>query len=424
MNQLSWLQVALKSIWNRRLTSALTIISIALSIILLLTVNQVRRGGEEGFTQAISQVDLIVGARSGPLNLLLYTVFNMGSPSNNISWKTYEYFSQHPSVEWTIPYSLGDGHRGFRVVGTDARFFNHYRFRGGQQLQFSSGEYKDELWSVVLGATVARQLSYSLNHKVVLAHGATRGDGVIKHDDKPFHVTGILEPTGTVLDHSLYISLESMEGLHVDWQSGAVPTAATAIPAEQIKKEDLKVEQLTSFFLRTKSRIETLRLQREINTYEEEALSAIIPGVVLSELWRGLDYVDKSLKAISWIVVIVGFVGMMIALLAGLNERRREMAVFRALGAGPRVIFGLLFFESTLLTLMGVLLGLFIQGLVFLMVSQLLSLHFGIYLSAAWITWSEVLIVVFTGLIGSFMGLIPALRAYRHTLKDGLSVSI
>lgn len=417
-----WLGIAWKSLKNRRLTSGLTVFSIALSIMLLLTVNQVRRGSEEGFTQAVSGVDLIVGARSGPLNLLLYTVFNMGSPANNISMKSYEHFRAHPAVEWTIPYSLGDGHRGFRVVATNGDFFERYRFRGDGRIELSAGAYEDGLWSVVLGADVARTLGYKLGDKIVLAHGATRGDGVVKHDDKPFTVAGLMKPTGTVLDQSLYINLAGMEALHIDWQSGAVPTAATAVPAEKIRAEDLKVEQITAFFLRTKSRIETLRLQREINDFGDEALSAIIPGAVLSELWRGLDYVDRALKAISWIVVVVGFIGMMISLLAGLNERRREIAVFRALGAGPRVIFGLLFLESFWLTSLGILVGLMLQWAVFLGVGALLTTRFGVYVSTSWITSAELQLVIFTWLLGSLVGLYPALRAYRATLKDGLSV--
>ena len=419
-----FLTLAFKSLRNRRLTFALTVLSIALSTALLLSVSRIKRAAEEGFTQSISQTDLIVGARSGPINLLLYSVFNIGSATNNISWETYQHFKNHEVVDWVIPYSLGDGHRGFRVVGTDNSFFEHYHFRGNQGVELRQGHNLQGLWDVVLGAEVAKTLSYKLGDRVVVAHGVTNGEGVLKHDDKPFTVTGIMQATGTALDRSLYITLEGLEGLHLDWQNGAMPKESERISPEQIHKENIKVKTITAFFLRTKSRIDTLRLQREINTYAEEPLLAIIPGVTLSELWRGLGYVEQAFKVISWLVVAVGLVSMLVALLTGLNERRREMSILRALGASSNRIVALLMFESGLLTLVGVIVGFFIQFLVFILLQNWLEREFGLVLQGSSLSFLELFYLLVTFIAGLFIGLLPAMQARSMALKDGLSVRI
>ncbi|RYZ85082.1 MAG: FtsX-like permease family protein, partial [Proteobacteria bacterium] len=374
-----FLNLALKSLWNRRLASVLTVISIALSVVLLLSVERAKRAAQDGFTQTISQTDLIVGARSGPVQLILYTVFNMGNATHNISWATFQDLKKHPAIEWTIPYSLGDGHRGFRVVGTNEDFFAHYRFRGDGHVEFAEGKIFDGLWDVVIGSDVAKKLNYKLGDSVTVAHGVTRGQGIQKHDDKPFSVVGIMKPTGTALDQSLYLSLESLEALHIDWQDGAAPTAATMIPKDKIIKANIHVGTITAFFLRTKSRIETLRLQREINDYKEEPLLAIIPGATLSELWHSLSYVENILKVISWMVVAVGLMAMLIALMTSLNERRREMAILRAVGASTGKILALVVFESTVLTLTGIVIGTAFAVFGTMLISPLLESEFGFY---------------------------------------------
>lgn len=419
-----FLKLAIKSLKNRIFATTLTVISIALSVCLLLSVERAKRAAEEGFTQTISKTDLIVGARSGPLQLIMYTVFNMGNATHNISYETYEELKKHPSIAWTIPYSLGDGHRGFRVVGTNQDFFAHYHFRGQEKVEFSAGKPFQELWDVVVGSEVARKLGYKLGDPIVVTHGVTKGEGIQQHSDKPFVITGILKPTGTSLDRSVYLSLEGMEALHIDWQDGAAPTADKAIPRAELSKEKMKVHTLTAFFVGAKSRIETLKLQREINNYKQEPLLAIIPGATLSELWNGLSYVEGVLKIISWMVVAVGLMAMLIALTTTLNERRREMAILRAVGATGNHLVGLLVFESALLTFLGIVLGVVISILLTVALKPWLESEFGLYLVGPWLTQVEWLYMLITLVSGTLIGFIPALRALRLALKDGLSVKI
>jgi putative ABC transport system permease protein len=419
-----FIRLALKSLQNRTFSSLLTALSIALSVSLLLAVERTKRASEEGFTQSISQTDLLVGARTGPLNLILYTVFNIGSASNNISWKSYEDIKSRPEIEWTIPYSLGDGHKGFRVIGTDENFYNHYHFRGNQSVQFESGKPALDIWDVVIGSDVEKKLNYKLGDSIIIAHGASHGKGILLHDDKPFHITGILKPTGTAIDQSLYISLYGMEAMHIDWQTGAPPTKEKALSPDTIHKEDIKIEDITAFFVRTKSRIQTLGLQRTLNDYSNEPLLAIIPGATLAELWHSLSPIETVLKIISWMVLGVGLASMLSSILAGLNERRREMAILRSLGAGPARLTVLLVFESTLLTLTGIFLGLGFELSGFFLLSGWLENEFGLYLTGPALTSSEFIYIAVIIFCGVLIGLIPAYRASKLALKDGLSVRI
>jgi putative ABC transport system permease protein len=417
-------KLALKSLINRKTSTILTVISISLSITLLLAVERTKRAAEEGFNQSVSQVDLLVGAKTGPLNLILYTVFNMGSATNNVSWESYEKIKALPEVAWTIPYSLGDSHKGFRVVATDENFYSHYRFRGDQKVELLEGQSALDVWDVVIGSEVQRKLNYKLGDKVVVTHGVTKGVGVQHHDDKPFRVVGILKPTGTALDQSLYISLYGMEAIHIDWKSGAAPQEKDQISQDQLSKENIKIGPITSFFLRTNNRIETLRLQRTINDFEEEPLLAIIPGATLSDLWRGLSQIDRVLKFISWMVLVIGLAAMVSTILAGLNERRREMSILRSIGAGPGHLTFLLVLESTLLTLISIFLGVALNFLSFSVLSQWLESQFGFFMTGNFFSITEYTYLLVIFVAGSFIGLIPAAKASRRALKDGLTVKI
>ena len=217
-------RLALASLANRRFTALLTIFAIALSACLLLAVERVRTEAKASFASTISGTDLIVGARSGSVNLLLYSVFRIGNATNNIRWDSYRHFAENPRVKWAIPISLGDSHRGYRVMGTDAGYFEHYRYGRGQELQLAEGPRGQDLFDVVLGAEKPSTGS---------AHGVSTVS-LVKHDDKPFTVVGILQRTGTPVDRTLHISLAGMEALHVDWRNG-VPAmgAGASVPSRR-----------------------------------------------------------------------------------------------------------------------------------------------------------------------------------------------
>ncbi|WP_246246000.1 ABC transporter permease [Mesorhizobium zhangyense] len=212
-------RLALQSLRNRWVTVLLTILAISVSVMLLLGVEKVRSGARDSFAGTVSGADVLIGARSGAMQLLLYSVFRIGNATNNVTWRSYQDIVSRSEVAWAIPLSLGDSHRGFRVIGTTPDYFGHFRYRGGQALTFAVGAPFDDLFDVVIGSDVASRLGYSTGEKITVAHGA--GSLGPQHDDLPFRVSGILARTGTPVDKSLHVSLKAVEAIHVDWRSGS-----------------------------------------------------------------------------------------------------------------------------------------------------------------------------------------------------------
>ncbi len=418
------LRLALASLNNRRFTAVLTVFAIALSVCLLLAVERIRTETRASFASTISGTDLIVGARSGSVNLLLYSVFRIGNATNNIRWDSYQQLAGHPQVKWAIPLSLGDSHRGYRVLGTSPAYFEHYRYGRQQPLQLAEGRaFADDPFEVVLGAEVAQSLGYRLDAQIVLAHGVAKVS-LVQHDDKPFRVVGILRRTGTPVDRTLHINLAGMEALHVDWRGGVPARGAGRVSAEQARALDLQPQQITAVLLGLNSRIATFALQREINQYRGEPLLAVLPGVALQELWSLMGTAEQALFVVSLFVVLTGLIGMLTAILTSLNERRREMAILRSVGARPWHIAGLLVIEAFALALAGAVLGLALLYVGIAVAQAPLQQLYGLYLPFGWPSGYEWCLLGAILLAAVLMGAVPAWRAYRQSLADGLSIRL
>lgn len=417
------LRLALASLANRRFTALLTVFAIALSVCLLLAVERVRTEARASFANTISGTDLIVGARSGSVNLLLYSVFRIGNATNNIRWDSFEKLAAHRQVDWAIPISLGDSHRGYRVMGTNEGYFDHYHYGRGQSLQLAQGERFHDLFDVVLGAEVAQALNYKLGDKLVLSHGVATVS-LQQHDDKPFVVSGILARTGTPVDRTLHISLEGMEALHVDWQNGVPARGAGKVSAEQVRHMDLQPKAITAAMLGLKSKIATFAVQREVNDYRGEPLLAILPGVALQELWSLMGTAEKALFVVSLFVVLTGLIGMLTAILTSLNERRREMAILRSVGARPWHVASLLILEAFSLAAAGVVAGTALLYAGIAGAQGYVQANYGLYLPLSAPTpyeWTLLGAILAAALL---MGCVPAWRAYRQSLADGLSIRL
>ena len=415
------LSLAWKSARNRKVTAILSILTVAISVILLLGVERIRTQAKSSFANTISGTDLIVGGRSGQVNLLLYSVFRIGNATNNIDWKSYQEFSQHRSVKWAIPISLGDSHKGFRVMGTNHSYFEHYRYGQKQNLAFTKGREFQQLFEAVIGADVAKKLGYQIGSEIIIAHGIS-DVGFSRHDNLPFKVVGILAPTGTPVDKTVHVSLEAIEAIHVGWESGA--NLGNTPDAQQLKNRDFQPKQITAMMLGLKSKIQTFALQRQINTYTKEPLSAILPGVALHELWGMMSVAEQALMAVSAFVVIAGLLGMLSSLLTSLQERRREMAILRAMGARPRHVFSLLILEASSLTFIGILLGTFSLYLLLFVAAPFIQQSYGINLSVITLSNYELSLLALVQLAGTVIGFIPALRAYKQSLSDGMTIRI
>ncbi|EGR2261068.1 ABC transporter permease [Vibrio parahaemolyticus] len=415
------IKLAWKSLMNRKATAVLTIMTVAISVILLLGVERIRTQAKDSFANTISGTDLIVGGRSGQVNLLLYSVFRIGNATNNIDWKSYQEFSQHRAVDWAIPISLGDSHKGFRVMGTNHSYFEHYKYGSKQPLTFSKGKAFNGLFETVLGSDVAKQLGYQIGSEIIIAHGIS-DVGFSRHDKLPFKVVGILAPTGTPVDKTVHVSLEAIEAIHVGWESGA--RLGPTPDAKVLQERDFQPKQITAMLVGLKSRIQTFALQRQINNYPKEPLSAIMPGVALHELWGMMSVAEQALMAVSGFVVIAGLLGMLSSLLTSLQERRREMAILRAMGARPRHVFSLLISEASLLTAAGIVTGVLGLYAILALLQPLIQQHYGINLTLSTLSAYEWMLLSFVQCAGIVIGFIPAFRAYRQSLSDGMTIRI
>lgn len=533
---MSPLTLSLKSLRHRKFTVSLTVISLALGVALLLGVERMRREARAGFTNTISQTDLIVGARTGQVSLLLSSVFRIGNPSQNISWETYRKIAKNPQVAWTIPISLGDTHRGYRVLGTTGAYFEHYRYADKRRLELADGVVFADTYDAVIGAEVARVLGYQLDDAVVLAHGAGEVS-FVDHADKPFRVAGILNPTGTPVDQTVHVSLAGIEAVHEGWdpsspggsagagsdphtghnhpappvrteptggedphaghshgpgeecdqdgpgdggefdesamldalealenenaggQAGADPHAGHdhAIPEDDAaggsaeerghsttggrgsafdrlaaieamlagdEGHDLEPTQITAFLVGMHERADAVFLQRAINTYKGEALTAVMPGVALQELWQVVGVVEKTLLVVSVFVVAVSLAGMLSALMTSLNERRREMAILRSVGARPIHIVSLIVGEAVAVTALACVLGVAILYLLLAVARPVVLAKAGLHLGFSMLSGGELLLLAAVLAVGLLVGLLPAWRCYRNSLADGLTVKV
>jgi putative ABC transport system permease protein len=425
---MTWLlQLAARSAWNRRFVLALVVASIALSTLLLLGIERLRHEVREGFAQSVSGTDLIVGPRTGAVQLLLYAVFRVGSATNTIAWQSVQDVAAMKAVAWAVPLSLGDSHRGFAVVATTPDYFVHFRHGDRQALVLTEGrafadDHADEhagVYEAVLGAEVAERLGHRLGDALVLSHG----DGALAHNDhadKPFRVVGILARTGTPVDRSLHIPLAGQAAIHLDWVVGA-PLPGTALSAAQALDHDLTPRRVNAVLVGLKTRAAVFAVQRRIAESTVEPLMAVLPGVALDELWVLIGAGERALLAASVLVSIVSLAGLVAVILAGLNERRRELAILRAVGCSPRTMLALLALEGALVTLAGVMLGLLLGALGLAAAAPWLQAHAGLTLSLAAPTATEWGLIGAVLLAGWLASLVPGWRAYRLSLADGLS---
>jgi putative ABC transport system permease protein len=414
------LRLALGSLLARALTVAMTVLAIALSVALFLGVEKVRTGAKASFADTISGADLIVGARSGSVQLLLYSVFRIGNATNNLTWESYNDIAARPEIDWIVPISLGDSHRQFRVMGTTTEFFERYKYRSGRALEMADGVVMDDLFDAVIGADVAATLGYAIDDPIVVSHGIA---SFVAHENQPFRVAGILEKTGTPVDRTVIVSLEAIEAIHVDWQGGGA-ISGQVTPPDVIRQMPLEPQAITAALIGTQSRLQVFALQRAINNYAQEPLLAILPGVALQELWQIVGVAETALVAVSGMVVITALIGMMATIFSSLNERRREMAIFRAMGARPRVILSLLVIEAAVMAAVGAVMGLGLLYLGLVVAQPVVDARFGLWLPIEAPSLRELWVLLGVVAAGAIVSMVPALRAYRMSLADGMMVKI
>ncbi|CAH9061441.1 hypothetical protein PSEHALCIP103_02497 [Pseudoalteromonas haloplanktis] len=411
-------KLAYKSLLNRRASVLLTLLTIAISVMLLLSIERVRVDAKSSFSNTISGTDLIVGARTGDIQLLLSSVFRIGHTNNGVSWQSYQYITKQRGVKWSIPISLGDSHKGQAVLGTTLDYFKHYRFAKKQPLAFEQGQAFSSINEVVIGSEVASKLAYKIGDEIVISHGMGN-TSFHHHDDNPFKVVGILKPTGTPVDKTLHVPLAAIElihgGGHHDHDDHHDHSSHALIGHPK---------QITAFLMGFDSPLYTLQIRRNINQYKQEPLLAIMPTVTLKELWEMLAIIEKILLLFSFVVVIISLLGMLTTLLANLNQRRRELAILRSVGARPWQLFSLISMESLLTTFLGCLVGCILFYTLMGTTAGYLQSQAGVSINISMLSNYELTLIGVIMAAGFIIGLIPATRAYFYSLSDGMSIKI
>ena len=407
---MSLLNLVLKSLASRKLITALLILSIGLSSSLLIGVQKIKQSAKQSFSQSISGTDLIVGARSGDIQLLMYSVFRQGQAVANMSWVSVESIRDFPQVDWLVPISLGDSHKGYPVLATTRGYFDHYRYAQKKALSLKQGRVFSSPFEIVLGAELAKTLNYNLGDSLYLSHGVSHGHSHL-HKSK-FTVVGILASTATPVDKTVHIPLEGMTALHAEDETEFCTHS-------KLGDQGLRPSSVTACLLGLKSKFSIFSVQRRINDWPDEALMAIIPGVSLARLWSSMRTIDSAFFIITILVTIIAFIGLLLVLFMSLQARQRELAILRTLGAHPSQLFLMLSLESLIITGTGVLLGLgFMSGLGQVL-GPILEERLGLILSLSTFSSTELYLALAIIGVGGVTSLIPAALAYRKGKGEG-----
>lgn len=396
-----FLKLAFKSLLNRKGSVLLTLLSMSISIFVLLGVEHIRHQAKESFASTVSGVDLIVGSRTGSINLLLYSVFHVGSPTNNIRWKTYENIAENNDIDWAIPISLGDSHRGYRVLGTTQNYFKHFKYSSGKQLKFEQGDAFNNVFDVVLGYDVAKRLGYQLNEKIIIAHGIAKTSFTL-HDNNPFTITGILARTGTPVDQTVHISLQGIEAIHHEGQH--LNTS--------LDKQAYSPSSITAIMLGLKSKMATFKVQRLINNDSTEPLTSILPGVALIELWQMMGLLENILRLISAFVLVASLLGLSAMLLTSIRERHHEIHLLRIMGASPSYLFLLIQLEAILISAMSIVLGAGSLWMIVSFANEAIASQFGFFTDKNILTTESLYLLLSIILLTTISSMVPAITGY------------
>ena len=392
--------VVLRSLRQHRLSTLITVLSIALAGGLLMSVWALKSQAVEAFTQANSGFDAILGARGAKLQLVLSSIFHLEASPGNLSAADYEVIRKHPLVKQAIPIAVGDNLRGYRIVGTVPELFTEVEYAPGRHYGFESGEcFRPTEREAVLGSFAARKLKLKIGDTFHPFHGLVF-DEKSEHEES-FRVVGILSPSNTPADQVVWIPLHGLQSLQ-----GHDPKASSEISAVLLQ-------------LRTPSAGFTLDL---LYNKQGNRLTLAYPlGAIMAELFSKIAWFNQVLSWVAYLVAWVSAAGVLVAIYNSMNSRKRDLAILRALGAGRRELFGVIVCEATMIGVFGMALAfVFYLGIVS-MAALMIRDQTGIMLDP-W-KFHPVMLWAPGGMVGlcALAGLLPAVQAYGNDVAENLS---
>ena len=405
--------LAFHSLISRKVSVFLTILCVSLSIILFSSIDNFRKSAKKTFFSNAKSGDLIISSRSGEIEALLYLIFQIGTPTNNIRWKSFIDIKNHPDVKWAIPISLGDSHKQYRVLGTSSDYFKKIQIKN-KKIEFYKGDYFKDIFDVVIGYDVAKTLNYKINDKIIVAHGISSQDF---HDEFPFRINGILKKSGSNTDKLIFVSLEALEAIHKDWQGGfKLPKFKSKL--KSFNESDLVPKEITGAIIKLNSKIKIFQFKRDLFKYKNEPIQAIIPGLALTKLWKIVSFVEQILLLICYFVVFVTLLGMAALIYTNVNQRSKEISLLRVVGASPKLIFSILVLEGIIISLTSILISILFMLLLINILNPILDTEFGIYLDNNILSNYNINFYCSVVLISILVGLIPAFNGYKKSLNS------
>lgn len=416
-------------LWNRKFTTALTILSVALGVGLIYSVLTLREETRKRFEEEGQSFDIVVGAKGSPLQLVLSALYFMDAPTGNIRLSDYEAIKKDEDVASAFPISMGDTFRGFRIVGTITDLFGYTwtnPLTGEERRPFriAEGRVFEKPMEAVLGSAVARAEGLQIGDTFIGSHGFIElPDGIREdHADHPYTVVGILEPSGSPNDRAVFCDLASVWDVHGTEHGAAAEPGPEAHTEHDGHEEHVGDElEITAILVSLES--PTLRFQFVESVNDSYNAMATIPINQIQNLYASLLGTAKSvLLTVGYLVVVISAISILIGLYLSILQRRRDLAIMRALGASAHEIVGSVLIEAFLVTVLGVFTGWVVGNVVAWGIGIYLAREYGLTIDVFGMLTNEQLAAFsVVALVGLVAGIAPAWQAYRTDVARDLA---
>jgi putative ABC transport system permease protein len=417
----AWFLIVRRSLRRHALSTSVTIASAALASGLVMAVFSISAQSTRAFGRGGVGFDAVLGARGSPLQLVLNTVYHLETSPGNIPWSLYEEVKGDPRVKLAVPYAVGDAYRGFRVVGTTPELFTDFEYRPGERFEVREPGriFSPDHREAVVGAAAARELGLAINDEFQPEHGVQSGPHAAVHEEE-YTVVGVLAPTNSPSDRVIWIPIEGiyhMKG-HVGRDESGHEVHAS--PEHGVPDE---YREVSAVMLELAGGTAGFSLAGEINRRRKDATLAWPIAQTMADLLRKLGWMNRVLELVAYLVVAVAAGSLLASLYNTMNERRREFAVLRALGARRSTVFGAIVLEAGTIAALGAAFGYAVYFGILLASARIVQAQTGVTLDLLLVhpalQWTPVAMVA----VGALAGLLPALKAYATDVASHLTAT-
>ncbi len=409
------LRIVYKNIKQRSLSSMLTILSVLLGVGLVTAILILKNESEDAFNQAATGYEIIVGPKGSSLQLTLSTVYQIGLPIQNMPLKVYDLLKNDKRVRLAIPYVFGDNYKNFRITGTVSELFSEFEYKKGIRYKLDEGSFFSNDFEAVIGKEVADKTGLKTGDTFSGSHGIESYEGASEHSEKKFKVTGILSRTFTPSDRIIFVSMNSVWELHNHENEN------NGSEDHHIISDSMKT--ISAVLLKLKSPVffDLLRRQINENKYEGINAQAVLPLFEIKQLFDIIGNINSLILVIAYLVIFTAAVSILVSIYNSMNERMREIAIMRSLGARRFLIMKIIIFEGMFLSAAGALLGCIAGHAAVFFLQEKISGLSGIKISGFVFSMFEVYLITGTVILGIIVSIIPAVKAYRTDVSKNLN---